>query len=36
MGTLSGCLRLAGCMLALGATLMSQGASAADYPSRPS
>ena len=35
MGTLSGCLRLAGCMLALGATLMSQGASAADYPSRP-
>ena len=32
MGTLSGCLRLAGCMLALGATLMSQGASAADYP----
>ena len=28
-------LRLAGCMLALGATLMSQGASAADYPSRP-
>ena len=35
MGTLSGRLRLAGCMLALGATLMSQGASAADYPSRP-